>query len=146
MTTAIDTDLRTRRETTVKAHMDAENRHDAAGTVATFAAPRYDVPAMGDLGQAQGSQAVHDLVASLFTGFPDWHAEPGPLQHADASVFVEVRMTGTHRGEFAGIPATGRAMDVRVGCVFDFEDDRLLCERVYFDFATVLRQLGVLPG
>jgi len=33
-----------------------------------------------------------------------------------------------------------------VATLFEFDEDRLLCERVYFDFATVLRQLGVIPG
>jgi len=144
-TTSIE--LRTRREAVVKAHMDAENGHDPAATVRTFHQPRYDVPALGEPGQAQGGQAVHDLIAGLFTGFPDWHAEPAtPAMHCDNAVFMEVRMTGTHRGQFAGIPPTGRAIDVRVATLFEFDDDRLLCERVYFDFATVLRQLGVLPG
>jgi len=32
-----------------------------------------------------------------------------------------------------------------VACIFDFEEDRLVCEKVYFDFATMLRQLGALP-
>ena len=27
----------------------------------------------------------------------------------------------------------------------EFEEDRLVCERVWFDFATIMRQLGVLP-
>jgi hypothetical protein len=54
-------------------------------------------------------------------------------------------MTGTQRGGWAGVPATGRPIDVRVACVFHFEGERLVCERIYFDFATVLRQLGVLP-
>src|SRR5579885_3595011 len=143
-TAAISQGLRNRREAVVRAHMDAENGHDPAGTVQTFHAPRYDVPAMGELGQATGATAVHDLIASLFAGFPDWHAElTTPLLHADDAVFAEVRMTGTHRGEFAGIPPTGKRMDVRVATLFEFDEDRLLCERVYFDFATVLRQLGL---
>src|SRR5581483_1680989 len=149
MTTTASTsqDLRTRREAVVRASMKAENRHDPAGTVETFHEPRYDVPAMGELGQARGGQAVHDLIASLFAGFPDWHAELNtPLMHTDSGIFAEVRMTGTHQGDFAGIPPTGKSMDVRVATLFEFEDDRLLGERVYFDFATVLRQLGVLPG
>ncbi len=146
-TTSTSSDLRTRREAIVRAHMDAENRHDPAGTVQTFHAPRYDVPAMGELGQAKGGQAVHDLIGSLFAGFPDWHAElTTPLLHAESAIFAEVRMTGTQRGEFAGIPPTGKPIDVRVATLFEFDEDRLLCERVYFDFATVLRQLGVIPG
>src|SRR4051794_16833306 len=102
MTTATMTDLRTRREATVLRHVEAENNHDPAATVATFASPRYDVAPLGELGQASGGEAVHDLLAGLMAGFPDWHVEPGPLQHTDDGVFVEVRMTGTHRGEWAG--------------------------------------------
>lgn len=143
---AEQTNLRARREAVITQHVDAENAHDPAGVVATFHTPRYDVPAMGPPGQAHGAQAVQDLIGSLFVGFPDWHAEPGPLRHVEDAVFVEVRMTGTHQGEFAGIPPTGRPIDVRVGCLFEFADDRLLCEKVYFDFATVLMQLGALPA
>ena len=35
-------------------------------------------------------------------------------------------------------------MDVTVACVFEFEEGRLMCEKVYFDMATVMRQLGKL--
>ncbi len=104
------------------------------------------MPAMGPAGQADGAQAVHDLMAGLFVAFPDWDAELGPLRHADDAVFLEVRTTGTQQGEFAGIPPTGRRMDVRVAAIFEFEEDRLVCERVYFDFATVLQQLGAMPA
>jgi hypothetical protein len=48
-------------------------------------------------------------------------------------------MTGTHKGPWAGIEATGRPMDVRITCIFEFDDDPLVCEKVYFDFATLLR-------
>jgi len=53
-------------------------------------------------------------------------------------------MTGTRQGPWAGWDATGRKMDVKVACVFEFEEDRLMCEKVYFDLATVMRQLGKL--
>jgi steroid delta-isomerase-like uncharacterized protein len=142
MTTA---QIQNRREAIVIEHVAAENRHDPDGTVATFHEPRYDVPAMGPAGQASGPQAVRDLLGGLWTGFPDWHAEPTtPFHHSERSVFVEVRMTGTHQAEFAAIPATGRRIDVRVGCLFEFDGTHLICERVYFDFATILQQLGVL--
>ncbi len=145
MTSTTLHDLQAKREATVRQHVEAENRHDVAGVVASFAEPRYDVAPLGELGQARGGEAVEELLSGMFAAFPDWHAEPGPLLHADEAVFVEVRMTGTQRGEWAGIPATGRPIDVRVACLLEFEGERLLCERVYFDFATVLRQLGALP-
>ena len=51
-------------------------------------------------------------------------------------------MTGTHRAEWAGLPPLGSRMDLPAACVFDFEADRLINETVYFDFATVQRQLA----
>jgi hypothetical protein len=43
-----------------------------------------------------------------------------------------------------GFPATGRRVDVPFCAIFVFEEERLLSERLYFDLATLLRQLGVL--
>src|SRR5688572_22581882 len=117
---------REQREAIVKQHVDAENAHDLEGVIKTFhATARYDVPAMGPAGQADDSEAVHALMSSVFAGFPDWHVETGPLYHGDTTVFTEFRMTGTHQGVFAGIPPTGRRMDVRIGALFEFEEDRL---------------------
>ena len=141
-----DPELRIRREAAIREHVLAENEHDPVRVAASFGTPCYDVPAMGPAGQAVGAEAVSGLIGVMFQAFPDFHAEPGSLHHADDAVFVEVRMTGTQRGEFAGIPPTGRGMDVRVGCLFEFDGDQIVRERAYFDLATILRQLGALPG
>jgi hypothetical protein len=59
-------------------------------------------------------------------------------------VIVEFSLRGTHRGSFRGLPATGRAFECRTLAVFEFGDqDAIVCERVYFDSATILRQLGI---
>src|SRR5918996_1570202 len=65
------------------------------------------------------------------------------LHHTDDAVIVEANLSGTHEGNFRGLPATGRKFEMRFCAIFIFEDDRLVCERVYFDSATVLRQLGI---
>ena len=106
---AVDTDLRARREAILHEHVAAENRHDPAATVATFGGQaRYDVPALGPLGQMDGDDAVHGFLAGMFVSFPDFHGEPGPFHHADSAIFMEVQVTGTQQGEFAGIPPSGR--------------------------------------
>ena len=61
MTTAISEDLRARRSEIVTQHIDAENRHDPDGVVATFDQPNYDIPSFGDAGQVNGPQAVREL-------------------------------------------------------------------------------------
>jgi steroid delta-isomerase-like uncharacterized protein len=143
MALTVDQSVRERRDALVREHVAAENRHDVEATIATFDRPRYEVMPFGE--PNDGESAVRELLQGLMAGFPDFHAEVRKLHHADDAVILEGRLTGTHEGPFAGIPATGRRMDLPMVGIFDFDADRLLCEKVYFDFATVLRQLGVLP-
>jgi hypothetical protein len=59
-------------------------------------------------------------------------------------IVLEVGIRGTHRGAWRGLPATGRRVDFPLCAVYTFDvDDRLAGERIYYDRATVLRQLGV---
>ena len=136
------TSLRQRREEIIKQHADAENRHDVEATVATFHRPRYEVNGV----PSDGEQAVRELLQGLMSGFPDLHVDIGEFRHADDAVFGETLITGTHDGEWAGIPPTGRRIEVPVAGIFEFDEDRLLCEKVYMDFAAVLTQIGVLPA
>ena len=135
--------VRARREAIVKAHIEAEAvEHDIAAALATFKHPRYDVPALG--GVVDGSAGVQGLLQVLLTAFPDFWLRPGAHYHADDAVIVECVFGGTQRGEWAGIPASGRKMEVAAALFFLFDGDGLMCERVYFDHATVLKQLGAI--
>ncbi|MGQ0621574.1 MAG: ester cyclase [Panacagrimonas sp.] len=140
MTSHYDDTLRTRRHAAVQRHIDAENTSDLDAMIASFHRPRYEVFPMGAV--FEGEQPVRDLVAGLVGAFPDFHFAPTRIHHADDAVIVEARMTGTHRVEWAGIPPQGRRLDLPLVCIFDFEDDRLVNEKVVFDLATVQRQLG----
>ena len=134
------TDLKARREAIIRQHCDTENRHDVNGVVETFARAQYDVVPLG--APTEGASQVEDLLGALFAAFPDFHAEITRLHHADDAVFADVVMTGTHQGEWIGIPASGRSMSVRSACVFDFEGADLVNESVYFDHAALLNQIG----
>jgi len=68
------------------------------------------------------------------------------IRNSLLDVFVEVSLTGTQQGDFAGIPPTGRSVKTRIGCLFEFEGDQLVRERVYLDLADILRQPGALPS
>ena len=142
MATSMQPDLRLVREAVVREHVSAENRHDVDSTLKTFHHPRYDVVAFGSL--FDGPESVRNLLADVMRGFPDFFAEIVRLYHSDDAVIAEVRMTGTQREPWAGITPRNRRMDVRLACIFAFDGERLLCETVYFDFATILRQLGAM--
>ena len=133
--------LRERREAIVREHVAAENRQDVEATIATFHDPNYTVNGEPSDGEA----AVRGLLQGLMDGFPDFHAEVGKLHHADEVVFGEARITGTHDGEFGGVPPTGKRIEFVMAAIFEFDEDRLLRETVYFDVATILQQIGVLP-
>ena len=136
----ISTELRERREALVREHMESENRHEFDVTMDTFDHPRYEIVPTGEVHDGEG--AVTAYFAESRAAFPDQRNETIAVHHADDAVIVEFWLRGTHEGELRGIPPTGRAFEVRTVALFLFEEARLVCERVYFDTATILAQLG----
>jgi steroid delta-isomerase-like uncharacterized protein len=88
----------------------------------------------------------------LNRAFPDQEIEIVALHNADEAVLMEAIARGTHAGPLRGLPPTGRRIEQQFIAIFVFEGDGLVCERVYYDTATVLQQLGIardfasLPG
>ena len=64
--------------------------------------------------------------------------------HADDGVIVEGEFGGTQRGVWAGVEPTGKQVQGECVLIFIFEGSDLVCEKVYFDNATILRQMGAL--
>ena len=135
--------LRARREAVVREHMESENRHEFDVTLRTFAHPRYELIATGEV--YDGEEAVRGYYAASRAAFPDQRNEIRAMHHADDAVVVEFDLLGTHRGALRGFEPTGRAFRCPMVALFLFRDDRIVCERVYFDAATILRQLGLVP-
>lgn len=134
-------ELRRKREEIVREHMESENLHRFDLTMETFHHPRYELIATGDV--FDGAAEVDAYFNETRTAFPDQRNELIAMHHADGAVMVEAMLYGTHDGPYRGLPPTGRSFEMRFLAIFVFEDDRLICERVYFDQATVLRQLGI---
>jgi steroid delta-isomerase-like uncharacterized protein len=139
MTVAVD--IESKREAIVREHMESENRHEFDVTMGTFHHPRYEIIPTGDV--HDGEAAVAAYFKETRTAFPDQRNELIALHHAHDSVVAEFYLKGTHDGPFRGLPPTGRSFTCRMVALFLFEEDRLVGERVYFDSATILRQLGV---
>ena len=130
-----------RRTAIVNEHIAAEDAHDVERTLKTFHRAHYRVQPLG--GETAGEPAVAELLGMLFNAFPDFRFAPLRTYHAAEAVIMEGRMTGTHRGPWAGVPASGNAIAVTTCCIYHFEEDRLVSESVYFDHATLLAQIGV---
>ncbi len=138
----IETGVRERREMLVREHMESENRHQFDVTLETFDHPRYEIVPTGDV--FDGPEAVRRYFEETRTTFPDQRNELLALHHTDDGVIVESNLKGTHQGPLRGIPPTGKEFSCRTAAFFLFEGDRLVCERVYFDAATILSQLGLI--
>jgi steroid delta-isomerase-like uncharacterized protein len=139
-----ESSLGARREAVVREHMESENRHEFDVTMATFGHPRYEIVPTGDV--YDGEEEVARYFAETRAAFPDQRNELVKMHHAEDSVIVEFDLLGTHRGELRGIPPTGKEFTCRTLAIFEFEPggEGIVCERVYFDTLTILRQLGLM--
>lgn len=139
------TTLADQRVAVVREHMESENRRDFDATLGTFAHPRYELFGSGQV--FDGPEAVMAYFQASRRAFPDQGNEPIALRPLEDAVLAEFWLIGTHlgplptpRGELA---PTGKRIRVRMAAVFEFEagGTGIVCERVYFDSAAVLRQL-----
>jgi steroid delta-isomerase-like uncharacterized protein len=138
---SLSPERRETRERLVREHMESENRHEFDVTLETFDHPRYELIPTGEV--HDGPEEVMAYFEETRRAFPDQRNELLALHHADDAVLVEAVIRGTHKGPLRSLPPTGREFELPILAIFMFDGDKLLCERVYFDQLTVLRQLGV---
>lgn len=100
-------------------------------------------PALPPLSGPDGARA---LAATLTGGFPDFASQILLTVEDAGHVAVHVRHTGTHHGDFLGVPATGRAVAVTATGIMTIRDGRIAENRVVFDALGLLTQLGVVQA
>jgi predicted ester cyclase len=133
--------LQDRRLELVREHMQSENEHRFDDTLRTFDHPRYEIMATGDV--HDGPDEVAEYFRSSRAAFPDQRNEAVVLHQAQDAVIAEFDLLGTMRGELRGIAPTGRSFRCLMCALFLFEPggERIVCERVYFDQATIAHQV-----
>jgi len=133
-------EIRAAREKLVLDHFHDEVRHDWDDVLSTFPHPYYElIPIMT---VHDGDRDVRAYYRDTRVAFPDQDHEIIALRHSDDAVVVEFWLMGTHLGPLGAIPPTGSRFRVRMTAFFIFdEDETLVCERVYFDSISMMRQL-----
>ena len=97
-------------------------------------------------GQGPGLSGLQDVIRAMRAGFPDIVFQILEQVTEGDKVASRFEWTGTHRGDFMGIPATGRPVRVW-GMVMDrLENGRIKDTRIIMDSLGMMGQLGVLPG
>ena len=99
---------------------------------------------------ARGPKAIREVLAGgPFAAFPDdLRIELLSGFAAGGWAAAEWRQTSTHTGDLPDFPATGRIVDFRGATIFELEGDKIRRDSEYFDWYTVMVQLGIVsePG
>jgi predicted ester cyclase len=82
----------------------------------------------------------------MYAAFPDGrHTIDETLEIGDR-VVLRGSFSGTHAGEFMGMPATGKEITVTFMNIDRFAGDKLIEHRAEVDMAGLLQQLGAIPA
>lgn len=100
-------------------------------------------------GPALPDGAVHsraewaEFIEANRDGFPDIEFSIHEMVAGDDIVMVELTISGTHTGEFMGIPPTDREIEIWAIDKFTIENGQVVEWRPYFDSQEIPEQLGL---
>ncbi|MCX7360849.1 MAG: ester cyclase [Alphaproteobacteria bacterium] len=131
----------------IRRHLQAENAHDLAGTLATLHPEcRFADFATGQSWSGHEGAAAH--YRQWWTCF-DVEVRRGAGQQAywaaDDVYIAEATWHGRHVGRFLGIEPSGRAIVQPFVVFLSFRDGLMAGERFHYDLASLLRQIGADP-
>ena len=96
------------------------------------------IPGMGNT-----RETPRQLFKMMLTAFPDFRATVDELLQDGDKVIARARFSGTHQGEFMGIPATGKRFDIAVIDIIEFRDGKAIAHWGVMDMAGMMAQLGI---
>ncbi len=130
-----------RRRRLLKAHYDVENSHDMSAIMATFSP---DAEMLYNRTPFTDPQSIRDAHGRIgFSGtdgaFEDIHNYIDDEHFTDDEIIVEGRLCGKHVGEFQGIEATGRNVELPFVAFYHFDKtDKLISERVVMNLGVLV--------
>jgi steroid delta-isomerase-like uncharacterized protein len=91
---------------------------------------------------------LKQFYTALLVGFPDLSIRIDDLVGEGDKIVWRVTASGTHRGSFQGLPATGKSVKLGAHYTFRIEDGKIVERWSTIDRASVLMQIGALalPG
>lgn len=95
-------------------------------------------------GFSPDKEGVIEFFSMMRQAFPDLSVEVAAMAADGDQLLTHAVMRGTHRGEFMGIPATGRRVEVGFADRIRFRDGRAVEHWGVTDMMTMMQQLGVI--
>jgi steroid delta-isomerase-like uncharacterized protein len=102
----------------------------------------FHIPTLPD--PMRGSEGMKRFVTGLRAGFPDIKFTPEYVIADETRVAVRYAMTGTHQGEFLGVPPSYKAVKDIGNDLFHLSDGKIVAVWVSEDAVGLLQQMGVI--
>lgn len=97
-------------------------------------------------GLAPTKEGVLELFRGYKAAFPDLRMDAEDILASGDKAVARVKATGTQTGEFMGMPASGKSVDIQLIDIMRFDDAGLVCEHWgVMDMLSMLQQLGAAP-
>jgi steroid delta-isomerase-like uncharacterized protein len=96
--------------------------------------------------EATGAQLLKEVFGRLRRAFPDLRVNVEDVIAEGDKVVSRNSVTGTHKGEYMGIPPTGKSISYNEIFIARFVDGRVAETWGVVDVLSQMRQLGALPG
>ena len=93
-----------------------------------------------------GREGPKVLFTMLRSGFPDIKATIEHLIAEGDQVVLHMTWTGTHKGEFMGIPPTGKSISINVIDILGIAESKFVEHWGVMDSMAMMQQLGVVPA
>jgi len=97
-------------------------------------------------GSPQGREGFKDFVRRINAGFPDLECHIEDMTADGDKVWARARLTGTHQGEFMGVPATGKRVEFEVIDIGRFENGKGVEHWGVSDAMALMAQIGAIPS
>ena len=112
--------------------------------MAEFLTPRCRMYCNG-VCEAVGLEGYAGMLAHFRTAFPDLEHRCDEIMSDGDLVAERFTTTGTHRGEFQGVPPTGKRVEFTGTTIFKLREGKIEEERTSLDLLALMSRLGVIP-
>ena len=137
-------DIIERQREIVARHIRGENEHDWATVYDTFVQDdraHYEVVPLGTV--FKGIEGVRGFYQAIAAALPDLRIEVQSEYDVPGCSIREVVISGTHKGEFAGVKPLGDTVRIEMATFYTFDaaSEKLVAEKIYYDQASALQQM-----
>jgi steroid delta-isomerase-like uncharacterized protein len=115
-------------------------------TIDEFLAPNFVEREVLPPGTPSGREGVKQLTRMFRTAFPDFNVNIDDLVAEGDKIVARTTWSGTQKGEFMGIPPSGKRVSFDVIDIIRISDGKGVEHWGVMDSSAMMQQLGVIPA